>query len=55
MSETTPHTPTEAKVKPATPLATGFVIGLCILAFFYLVAKLMGLPTFVEHWNIPMQ
>ncbi|MCA8977797.1 MAG: hypothetical protein KDC98_23935 [Planctomycetes bacterium] len=41
--------------KEAAPAGFGFVIGLLILVGFYLLATAMGLPTFVERWNIPGQ
>lgn len=41
--------------KEAAPAGGGFLIGLLMLGVFYLVAKLMTLPTFVESFDIPYQ
>jgi len=41
--------------KEAAPAGAGFVIGLLILGFFYVVAKIMSLPTFVYTATIPYQ
>ena len=41
--------------KDAAPAGAGFVVGLLLLAGFWLLAKVMSLPTFVELSDIPMQ
>ena len=41
--------------KELMPAGIGFFIGLLILAGFFLLATVMGLPTHVESFDIPKQ
>ncbi|MBL8753055.1 MAG: hypothetical protein JNK15_07100 [Planctomycetes bacterium] len=41
--------------KEVPTLAFGFVLGVGILVFFYLLASGMTLPLFAETWALPRQ
>ncbi len=41
--------------KELLPAAAGFAVGLLLLAGFYLLAKTLGMATFVEYTNLPRQ
>lgn len=41
--------------KELVPAGIGFVVGLGLLVGFYLLAVALGMPTFVEQWNVPRQ
>jgi hypothetical protein len=41
--------------KELVPAAVGLALGVALLVGFYLLAKGLGMPTFVEHWNLPRQ
>jgi hypothetical protein len=36
-------------------IGQGFVVGLLVVGGFFLLATVMGLPTFVDQADIPMQ
>lgn len=39
--------------KELLPLAIGLCLGVGLLVFFVLLAVVLGMPTIVEHGNIP--
>lgn len=41
--------------KDLVPVGIGFVLGLCILAFFFVLTNTLGMPTFAELWALPRQ
>lgn len=41
--------------KDLATLATGVVLGVLIMVFFYFLSVALGQATFVEHWAIPHQ
>ena len=51
MSETKPL----VDPKELVPAGIGFVLGLGLLVFFYLLASTLSMPLFAETWALPRQ